>query len=173
MAPRAAITTHSYIVETDGDESRCCSDEDGSLWARRAPPAGAADAGLQPAVWPLPRVRTSFRHLRYFQAFLFPLLDSASQQMWPRINNLCLNRLRFLRAPYWSLRPSSWTDRPLLGWRAPRNAPAWGGYDALALRCWKAWRSAIFPQCSNPSPHIPAALLNYTWRCWEKLWKSK
>lgn len=86
--------------------------------------------------------RHVFPHLRCFQVFLFPTLGSASQHMWPCINNLCLNRLRFSRTPY---RSSSWADRPLLGWRSPRNTTAWGGYDALPLRCWKAWRSAFSP----------------------------
>lgn len=98
--------------------------------------------------------RHVFPRLRYIQAFLFPLLDSAHQQMWPCINNLCLNRLWFLRAPYRSsaLRPSSWTDRPLLGWRSPRNTTTWGGYDALPLRCRKAWRSAFSPSALIPVP---------------------
>lgn len=149
MAPRAAITTHSYIVETDGDESRCCSDEDGSLWARRALPGVCWFAACGLAIT---EGRHVFPHLRYFQVLLFPLLDSASHQMWPCINNSCLNRLRFLRAPYRSsaLRPSSWTDRPLLGWRSPRNTTAWGGYDALPLRCCKAWRSAFSPSALIP-----------------------
>lgn len=74
-------------------------------------------------------------------------------QLWPCINNLCRNRLWFLRAPYRSrtLRPGSWTDRPLLGWRSPRNT-AWGGYDALPPRCWKGLEVSGFLQLCIPVP---------------------
>lgn len=98
-------------------------------------------AACGPPIIEGPRI---FPNLLYVQVFLVPLLDSASLQMWPCINNLCRNRLWFLRVPYRSrtLRPGSWTDRPLLGWRSPRNT-AWGGYDALPPRCWKAERLAV------------------------------
>lgn len=90
------------------------------LWGLHAPCQGCGRwfAACRLAITDGRRV---FPHLPYFQVFLFPPLDSASQQMWPCINNLCLNRLRFLRTPY---RSSSWTARPRLGWRSPRNTTA-------------------------------------------------
>lgn len=141
MALHAAITSHSYVVETDGDESRCCSDEDGSHAAspswERWYAACVASAFL--AIQGL----HVFPHLHHFQVCL-PWILLAYKCYFALIICVWMGDISttILCARVCALHKSSWTDRPLLSWRSPRNTTAWGD-DALLLRCWKAWRSAF------------------------------
>lgn len=68
-----------------------------------------------------------------------------------------------------TLHPSTWTDRPLLGWRSPRNNTRWiWCSDSEMLEGLGV--SISLSRCS-PCSNIPAALLNYTRTVGEKIWR--
>lgn len=142
MALCVTITSHSYIVETDGERADpapmkthlCGLYTSSQSWERWC--ATCVVSGL-----PNREGLHIFPHLHYFQVFLVPPSYSALLHMWSYFNHLCLNGQHIDCDSVCTLNPISWS--PLLGWWPPVKTSIWGECDALPLECWKTWRSAF------------------------------
>lgn len=167
MAPHAAITSHSYIVGTDGDESRCCSDEDGShpppSWERWC---SACVASALPASYTSSHTCIIFECFWYLRWILLSYKCDLALIICVWMGDVSTAVLYVcVCTPY----PSTWTDRPLLGWRSPRSNTSWIWCSASEML--EGLEVSVFLSCCSPCPNIPAALINYTRTVWEKSWK--